>query len=61
MAKRSPVRPAKAKQIENMKIAAGDAAIIAGNESPKQLASAFVEAISYHRNWDRESKTLPNG
>ena len=42
-------------------IAAGDAAIIVGSSSPKQVAAAFVEAVSNHRNWEREAKTLPNG
>ena len=42
-------------------MAAEDPLVITGEGSAKQLAAAFVEAISQHRNWDRESKTLPNG
>ncbi|QDU25315.1 Catalase HPII [Anatilimnocola aggregata] len=42
-------------------IEAGDVAVVLGHSSPKQMASAFVEAISNHRNWERESLTLPNG
>jgi catalase len=36
-----------------------DPAVVVG--SAKSVATAFVEAISQHRNWNRESKTLPNG
>lgn len=42
-------------------IEASDHAIVVGDGSAKQIAAAFVEAISQHRNWDREPQTLPNG
>jgi catalase len=42
-------------------IAEQDPAVATGNGPAKQVAAAFVKAISQHRNWDRESKTLPNG
>lgn len=42
-------------------IEASDHAIVVGDGSAKQIAAAFVEAISQHRNWDRELQTLPNG
>ncbi len=42
-------------------IALEDPAIVIGEGSAKKLAAAFVEAISQHRNWERESRTLPNG
>ena len=42
-------------------IAANDPAIVTGKGKSKQVAAAFVEAISQHRNWDREPRTLPNG
>lgn len=42
-------------------IEANDSAIVTGDRPAKQVAAAFVEAISQHRNWEREPKTLPNG
>ncbi len=42
-------------------MAAEDPLVITGEGSAKQLAAAFVEAISQHRHWEREAKTLPNG
>jgi catalase len=43
-------------------IADQDVAVCIGEDSGADaVASAFVEAISQHRNWDREAKTLPNG
>ncbi len=42
-------------------IEADDPAIVTGDRPAKQVAAAFVEAISQHRNWEREPKTLPNG
>ncbi len=47
-------------RVENS-MAAKDPAVITGEGSAEMLAAAFVEAISQHRNWARESKTLPNG
>jgi catalase len=42
-------------------IEAKDPAIVVDNRPTKLVAAAFVEAISQHRNWEREPKTLPNG
>ncbi len=42
-------------------IEVSDPAIVSGDRSAKQAAAAFVEAISQHRNWDREPRILPNG
>jgi catalase len=38
-----------------------DPAIVVDPGPAKQLAAKFVEAISQHRQWDREPVTLPNG
>lgn len=39
-----------------------DAAVIVGSdESAQEVGSQFVQAISQHRNWEREGKTLKNG
>jgi len=40
-------------------IADEDPAVVTG--PAKSVAPAFVDAISQHRNWEREKKTLPNG
>ena len=42
-------------------IAAQDPAVVTGDGPAKQVAAAFVYAISQHRNWAREPNTLPNG
>ncbi len=42
-------------------IAGQDPNVVIGDGPAKQVAAAFVQAISQHRNWDREPKTLPNG
>jgi catalase len=42
-------------------IAEEDPAVVIGAAADKKLISAFVDAISNHRNWDRETRTLPNG
>ena len=38
-----------------------DPAVVVGDGGAKKVAAAFVAAISQHRNWNREPKTLPNG
>jgi catalase len=38
-----------------------DPGVIVGEGSIKKDAAKFVEALSQHRNWQRETKTLPNG
>jgi catalase len=38
-----------------------DPAVVIGKEASQKVASAFVKAISQHRNWDRELKILKNG
>jgi len=51
--------------LESTKVAASieaqDPAIVTGDRSNKQVADAFLAAISQHRNWARELTTLPNG
>jgi len=43
-------------------IADQDPAVVVGKQGAAQkVANAFVKAISQHRNWDRELKTLSNG
>lgn len=42
-------------------IEAKDVAVVTGGQSAKQAAADFVEAVSQHRNWEREKSTLPNG
>lgn len=42
-------------------IEARDPAVVIGDGSVRKVAASFVEAISQHRNWERELKTFPAG
>ncbi|WP_254509231.1 catalase [Anatilimnocola floriformis] len=44
-----------------LSIEAGDPAVIVEAGSPKQVANAFIDAISKYRNWKREELTLTHG